>query len=54
MNYTISDTLLNKILGYLGNRPYVETFELIQGIQSGIKVVEPTESTGEKSVQQSN
>jgi hypothetical protein len=33
MNYSVPDTLLNDILKYLGSRPYVEVFTLVQGIQ---------------------
>jgi len=32
MNYNVPDTLLNDILKYLGSRPYVEVFTLVQGI----------------------
>lgn len=61
MNYSVPDTLLNKILQYLGNRPYVETFELIQAIQEigkqtapePVKASEPVDTTSE-SEQQSN
>lgn len=33
MNYSVPDTLLNDILKYLGTKPYVEVFTLVQGIQ---------------------
>lgn len=32
-NMQISIKLLNTILGYLGNRPYTEVFQLIEAIQ---------------------
>jgi len=33
----LSVDLLNKVLGYLGSRPYHETFQLIDAIQSEAK-----------------
>lgn len=32
----ISATLLNAIIGYLGKRPYEETYQLIHAIQSEV------------------
>ncbi len=32
-NMQISIKLLNAILGYLGNRPYTEVFQLVEAIQ---------------------
>lgn len=37
--FTVSETLLNDILQYLGGRPYIEVAQLIQKIG---KVVEPS------------
>jgi len=33
-NLIISTQLLNKILGYLGKRPYEEVFQMIQDLQN--------------------
>lgn len=30
---TLSFELVNKVLGYLGTRPYQEVFQLVEGIQ---------------------
>ena len=38
-NYVISEELVNGILQYLGQRPYVEVMKLIEGIQSTLKEV---------------
>jgi hypothetical protein len=35
-NATVSVALLNAILQYLGNRPWVEVDQLIKGIQSEV------------------
>lgn len=32
--YIISEVLLNEILSYLGNQPYINVFSMIQKIQS--------------------
>jgi hypothetical protein len=34
---TLSTQLLNAILGYLGKRPYEETFQLIDAVQKEAK-----------------
>jgi len=36
-NFLISTQLLNKILGYLGSRPYQEVFQLIEALQAEAK-----------------
>jgi hypothetical protein len=36
-NLQISVKLLNQILGYLGNRPYTEVFQLVEAIQAEAK-----------------
>ncbi len=36
-NITLSTTLVNAILGYLGKRPYEETFQLIDALQKEAK-----------------
>jgi hypothetical protein len=38
--YEIAEDLINKILGYLGTRPYIEVAGLITEIQGGVKKVE--------------
>jgi len=38
--YEIAEDLINKILGYLGTRPYIEVAGLITEIQAGVKKVE--------------
>ena len=53
MNYTVTDTLLNDVLKYLGTRPYVEVFSLVQAIQqtavqqATAAQTQATESSGE-------
>ena len=37
MTLTIPIETVNQILGYLGTRPYQETFQLIQAIQEAAK-----------------
>lgn len=37
MNYVCSVETINKVLGYLGTRPYQEVFQLIQEIQDAAK-----------------
>ena len=37
----ISTQLLNNILGYLGDRPYKETYQLIEAIQTEAKNQSP-------------
>ena len=32
-NLTLSTQLVNQILGYIGTRPYQETFQLIEALQ---------------------
>jgi len=44
----ISIELLQKIANYLANRPYIETFELINEIQRLEDVVEVKETDSEK------
>lgn len=39
-NYVVSEALLQAILKYLGSRPYADVFELVQGIQNTVKVLE--------------
>jgi hypothetical protein len=36
-NATVSVALLNAILQYLGNQPYAQVFQLIQGIQKEVE-----------------
>jgi len=36
-NATVSIALLNAILQYLGNQPYAQVFQLIQGIQKEVE-----------------
>ena len=42
--YEIAEDLINKILGYLGTRPYIEVAGLITEIQGGVKKVENEKS----------
>lgn len=44
-NLNISIELANKILAYLGSRPYGEVFQLIQAIQEAAKPLENSETT---------
>lgn len=45
----LSINLINSILNYLGNRPYVESAQLIQSIQDAAKAQLPAqEQTEEK------
>jgi hypothetical protein len=37
MTLTIPIEIVNQILGYLGSRPYQETYQLIQAIQEAAK-----------------
>jgi hypothetical protein len=37
MNLQLSVETVNKVLGYLGTRPYQEVFHLIQAIQEAAK-----------------
>lgn len=49
-NLQISVKLLNQILGYLGNRPYTEVFQLVEALQNEAKnqpVAEQEEHPGE-------
>lgn len=39
----ISVKLLNQILGYLGNRPYTEVFQLVEALQNEAKNQPQTE-----------
>ena len=43
MTLPIPIETVNKVLGYLGTRPYQEVFHLIQAIQEAAKPPEPTE-----------
>lgn len=47
--FTVSESLLNEILQYLGGRPYVEVAQLIQKIGKVINpsVVVPFKKSGE-------
>lgn len=40
MNYTVSEEVLNQVLGYLGSRPYVEVAAIVNAISTGAKVVQ--------------
>jgi hypothetical protein len=47
-NITLSTQLVNSILQYLGNRPYVETAQLITSIQKEAEFqVKPEEAKNE-------
>lgn len=51
--FTISESALQKILNYLGTRPYVEVFELVKAVQSAtLQVSEATNAQVE--AQESN
>jgi hypothetical protein len=39
----LSITLINQILGYLGTRPYQESFQLIEAIQKEVQAQIPTQ-----------
>lgn len=48
-NITLSTQLVNSILQYLGNRPYVETAQLITAIQKEAESqVKPEEAKNER------
>lgn len=36
-SFTLSKELLDAVVQYLGSRPYVETFQMIQGIQAAVQ-----------------
>jgi hypothetical protein len=42
--YEIAEDLINKILGYLGTRPYIEVAGLIAEIHGGVKKLENEKS----------
>jgi len=42
---TLSTTLVNQIMGYLGTRPYQEVFQLIAAVQDEAKAQVPVEVT---------
>lgn len=43
--YSLSEETLNKILGYLGNKPYVESAGLVDAIRNDVKLIQNQEQT---------
>lgn len=50
--YSLSEEALNKLLGYLGNRPYVETAALVDLIRNDAKLVANEASEAQEQVSQ--
>ena len=44
---TLSTTLVNNIMAYLGTRPFQEVFQLIQEVQKEAQAQQPTPPTPE-------
>ena len=47
MIFPIPAELLNKIMGYLGTRPYQEVYQIIQEVQEAVKPPAPETSPEE-------
>ena len=47
MKIELSVETLNRILGYLGSRPYQDVYQLIQEIQEAAKPKEPNDERGD-------
>ena len=45
---TLSTTLVNNIMAYLGTRPFQEVFQLIQEVQKEAQAQQPTPPTSEE------
>lgn len=43
--YVVTESLINRILGYLSNRPYKEVMDLMEGIRTTVRPL-PAETPG--------
>jgi hypothetical protein len=40
---TLSTTLINNIMAYLGTKPFQEVFQLIDAVQKEVQALQPTD-----------
>lgn len=45
MKFEIDLETLNKVLGYLGEQPYIKVYKLVEEIQKNSKPVQPSTTT---------